>query len=233
MAGQDPFYLVKDDIQTSLDKAQEAFIAWQNAGKGSSERRRLQPEIEEECKSIAWQVDEMEKAVDVAEKNMNRFGLTTQEIRSRRTWVHDTRRTVEGMSTSVETAKQIASKMTQPNATPGAKLSSAMQQDNERFIGTETERQQMVMRRQDEDLDQLGDHVQRIGHMGLQIHDELQGQNVLLERLDEDVEGTTSRLAAAQKKINTVLQKAGLRGQLMIIGILILLLVILIMIAFS
>ncbi len=53
---------------------------------------------------------------------------------------------VEGMSTSVETAKQIASKMTQPNATPGAKLSSAMQQDNERFIGTETDRQQMVMR---------------------------------------------------------------------------------------
>jgi len=39
-----------------LDKAQDAFIAWQNAGKGSSERRRLQPEIEEECNSIAWQV---------------------------------------------------------------------------------------------------------------------------------------------------------------------------------
>ena len=88
-------------------------------------------------------------------------------------------------------------------------------------------------RRQDDDLDQLGDHVQRIGHMGLQIHDELQGQNILLERLDEDVEETTTRLAAAQKKINTVLQKAGLRGQLMIIGILLLLLVILIMIAFS
>lgn len=233
MSGQDPFYLVKDDIQSSLDKAQEAFIAWQNAGKGSSERRRLQPQIEDECKSIAWQVDEMEKAVDVAEKNMNRFGLTSQEIKSRRQWVHDTRRTVEGMSTSVETAKQIASKMNQPATTAQGKLSSAMQQDNERFIGTETERQQMVMRRQDEDLDQLGNHVQRIGHMGLQIHDELQGQNELLEKLDEDVEGTTTRLAAAQKKINTVLQKAGLKGQLMIIGVLILLLVILIMIAFS
>ncbi|KAL3163203.1 hypothetical protein ABBQ32_009606 [Trebouxia sp. C0010 RCD-2024] len=195
MAGQDPFYLVKDDIQTSLNKAQDAFIAWQNAGKGSSERRRLQPEIEEECKSIAWQV--------------------------------------EGMSTSIETAKQIASKAMQSNTTPGGKLSSAMQQDNERYIGTETQQQQMIMRRQDEDLDQLGNHVQRIGHMGLQIHDELQGQNVLLEQLDEDVEGTTSRLAAAQKKINTVLQKAGLKGQLMIIGVLIVLLVVLIMIAFS
>lgn len=69
--------------------------------------------------------------------------------------------------------------------------------------------------------------------MGLQIHDELQTQNVMLEQLDEDVEQTTSRLAAAQKKINTVLQKAGLRGQLMIIGILLVLLVILVLIAFS
>lgn len=42
----------------------------------------------------ALQVDEMEKAVDVAEKNMTRFGLTTQEIRSRRSWVHDTRKMV-------------------------------------------------------------------------------------------------------------------------------------------
>lgn len=69
--------------------------------------------------------------------------------------------------------------------------------------------------------------------MGLQIHDELQTQNVMLEQLDEDVEQTTSRLAAAQKKINTVLQKAGLRGQLMIIGILLVLLVVLVLIAFS
>jgi len=230
--GQDPFYLVKDDIQSSLDKASASFIRWQNASKGGAERRRLQPEIEEECKSIAWQVDEMEKAVDVAEKNMTRFGLTTQEIRSRRSWVHDTRKTVEGMLTSIETAKQIASKMTHPT-TPGGKLSSAMQQDNERYIGTEQEQQQMVMRRQDEDLDEIGNAAQRLGHMGLQIHDELQTQNVMLEQLDEDVEQTTSRLAAAQKKINTVLQKAGLRGQLMIIGILLVLLVILVLIAFS
>lgn len=43
---------------------------------------------------LALQVAEMEKAVDVAEKNMTRFGLTTQEIRSRRSWVHDTQKTV-------------------------------------------------------------------------------------------------------------------------------------------
>lgn len=43
---------------------------------------------------LAPQVDEMEKAVDVAEKNMARFGLTQQEISSRRKWVLQTRRQV-------------------------------------------------------------------------------------------------------------------------------------------
>ena len=90
-----------------------------------------------------------------------------------------------------------------------------------------------LCRRQDEDLDQLGNQVQRIGHMGLQINEELTSQNDLIEQLDEDVEGTSSRLAAAQKKMNSVLKKAGLKGQIMIIVFLLVLLIILILIAFS
>ncbi len=38
------------------------------------------------------QVDEMSKAVDVAEKNMQRFGLNPTEILSRRRWVASTRK---------------------------------------------------------------------------------------------------------------------------------------------
>lgn len=36
----------------------------------------------------------MEKAVDVAESNMARFGLTQQEVSSRRKWVSKTRQQV-------------------------------------------------------------------------------------------------------------------------------------------
>ena len=36
----------------------------------------------------------MEKAVDVAESNMSRFGLTQQELSSRRKWVSKTRQQV-------------------------------------------------------------------------------------------------------------------------------------------
>lgn len=75
--------------------------------------------------------------------------------------------------------------------------------------------------------------MSRIGRMGKNIHDELQHQTVLLDGLEEDLEGTQNRLAAAQRKVNSVLQKAGAKGQLCIIIVLIVLLVILIYILFS
>lgn len=55
----------------------------------------------------------------------------------------------------------------------------------------------------------------------------------MLDELDEDVEGTSARLAAAQKRINHVLAKAGMRGQMCIILFLIAVLAVLVVVAFS
>ena len=73
----------------------------------------------------------------------------------------------------------------------------------------------------------------RIGQMGRQIGEELGQQGMLIDELDADMDSTTNRLAAAQKKMAHVLKKAGLRGQLAIIGVLIVLLVVLLLVAFS
>ena len=91
----------------------------------------------------------------------------------------------------------------------------------------------MICRQQDDDLDQLGEHVVRIGQMGRQIGEELGTQNQMLSELDADMDSTSNRLAAAQKKMTHVLKKAGMRGQLCIIGVLLVLLVVLLLVAFS
>ena len=69
--------------------------------------------------------------------------------------------------------------------------------------------------------------------MGLQIHEELEVQGAMLTELDEDVGGAQSRLAAAQKKMAGVLKRMGMRGQLCIMGVLLIILVILVAILFS
>ena len=87
--------------------------------------------------------------------------------------------------------------------------------------------------RQDAQLDDLGAAVSRIGEVGLAIHGELHAQGEMLDALSEDVDTTSARLAAAQAKVQTVLAKAGVRGQLMIIVGLVVALVVLSLIAFG
>ena len=62
--------------------------------------------------------------------------------------------------------------------------------------------------------------------------EELATQGKMLEDLEQDVEGTNSRLAAAQRKMNQVFKKAGTKGQMIIIAILTAILIILFLIAF-
>ncbi|BDA42077.1 probable Syntaxin-6 [Coccomyxa sp. Obi] len=232
-ASTDPFYLVKDDIQASLEKAKAQHARWQSLGKTNPDKKRLESEIEDECKSIAWQVDEMEKAVDVAEKNMARFGLSQAEISGRRKWVLQTRRQCESVMASLEASHSVALNVGLDTGTPTGKLGSAAAQDNDRFINSEGDRQQLLLRQQDDELDQLGQHVERLGGLGREIHGELESQSRMLDELDEEVETTHHRLAAAQKKMNNVLKKMGMRGQLCLIVFLIIVLVLLLALIFS
>lgn len=64
-------------------------------------------------------------------------------------------------------------------------------------------------RRQDEDLDQLSTHVVRIGELGKEMGQELHLQGQLLDELDTEIEGTSTRIAAAQKKVRAQPRAAG------------------------
>mmetsp|Transcript_6246 Transcript_6246/g.17930 ORF Transcript_6246/g.17930 Transcript_6246/m.17930 type:complete len:229 (-) Transcript_6246:362-1048(-) len=227
----DPFNIVKADVQESLSKAQADLLSWQRIkGRGAAanaDRGKLSDAVEGECKSIGWQLEELGKAVDAAEKNAARFNLTQADLASRRRWIMETNREVDRMMNALRAPQQAAP------PSPTRKLNSAIHEENESFIGEQHSTQQQMMRQQDEDLDQLGESVSRIGHLGLTIHEELQQQGTMLDELDEDVDGTTARLQAAQKRINHVLAKAGMKGQLLIILFLIVVLAVLMMFAFS
>ena len=95
------------------------------------------------------------------------------------------------------------------------------------------EHQQLLVRRQDEDLDDISVSISRIGQVGLTIGDELASQSKMLEDLEEDVDGVNARLAAAERKMREVLKKVGLRGQICVIIFLTIILFILFAIAFQ
>jgi len=97
----------------------------------------------------------------------------------------------------------------------------------------EHQMQTMMMREQDQHLDLMSEHVQRIGEIGLVIGQELGEQGQMLDELSEDVDTVRSRLKAAQRKIGDVMKKTSARGQCCMIMILATLLMILTMLVFG
>lgn len=89
--------------------------------------------------------------------------------------------------------------------------------DNDDFIESESDRQMLLIKKQDEELDELSLSVQRIGGVGLTIHEELLGQEKILDELGNEMDSTSNRLDFVQKRVAMVMKKTSAKGQIMMI----------------
>ncbi|KAG6488908.1 hypothetical protein ZIOFF_050163 [Zingiber officinale] len=200
---RDPFYIVKEEIQASIDKLQSTFKQWEQAPLDIGERVHLTKELLSSCESIEWQVDELDKAIAVAVKDPARYSLDVIELERRR------KRTVQAESKG-SLAPNLNGAHHELMRHPNDYNSKAGRSDSDTddFISSESDRQLLLMKQQDEELDELSASVQRIGGIGLTIHDELVGQERILDDLSLEMETTSNRLDFVQKKVAVVMKKA-------------------------
>ncbi|RZC76031.1 hypothetical protein C5167_000203 [Papaver somniferum] len=236
---QDPFYIVKEEIQDSIDKLQSTFHQWETVSSNTGERVHLTKELQTGCESIEWQVDELDKAIAVASRDPSWYGIDEVELEKRRRWTSTARTQVGVMKKAVEAGKaRSANGMRQelmrvPNDPYQAgKSRSYATQDNDDFISSESDRQMLLIKQQDDELDELSASVQRIGGVGLTIHEELTGQEKIIHELGLDMESTTNRLDFVQKKVEMVMKKAGAKGQILMIIFLVVLFIVLFVLVF-
>lgn len=224
MAGlqQDPFYIVRQEIQDTVNELQSKMSRFHGLTAANPERKTIGNIVTDGCESLKWQVNELDAAVNRAAEQPQRFGLTPEEIASRRKWISSTRRQIEGMTDTIKTA-------TAARVNPAEeKLHKA----NEGFLQDEGGKQQLLLKHQDAQLEDIEAAVTRLGRVGLTIHEELASQGQMLDELGEDVDITHSRLRATQKKVLDVIKKSGTTTQLGLIVFLMIVLVVLAVVAF-
>ena len=102
-----------------------------------------------------------------------------------------------------------------------------MAKPNEHF-----ERQELIMKEQDEALDDISDELKTIKYIAIKIGDEMDEHNVLLDDLKDNIDNTNSRVNAANKKIDLI-SRISENKYSVIILILIIILIILIVIYFT
>ena len=104
-----------------------------------------------------------------------------------------------------------------------ARLDEEISKDNDEFIRNEQQRQQLIMRDQDQELDTLHEGVQRLGQIGQDIHVEITEQNRMFEELNDEMDHFEGRMDRVMKQINKILNNKD-SGKMCVIVILFILL---------
>ncbi|KAJ3675261.1 hypothetical protein LUZ60_004303 [Juncus effusus] len=234
---QDPFYIVKEEIQDSIDKLQSTFHQWEKTPSNTGEHVHLTKELLSNCESIEWQVDELNKAIGVASRDPAYYGLNETELGKRRNWTSTAQNQIRSIKRGVESGKNksgFSNRQELFSGSPAGRSNNKQYSsvDNDDFITSESDRQMLLIKQQDEELDELSASVQRIGGVGLTIHDELTGQEKILDELGLEMETTSNRLDFVQKRVAMVMKKASAKGQLMMIAFLIVLFIVLFVLVF-
>ncbi|OMO76333.1 hypothetical protein CCACVL1_15742 [Corchorus capsularis] len=203
---QDPFYIVKEEIQDSIDKLQSSFHQWERIPPDTGEQVHLTKELLANCESIEWQVDELDKAISVAARDPSWYGIDEAELESRRRWTSTARTQVGNVKKAVVAGKEngnsaIAMRrelMRMPNSHQPDRSNHYSAEDNDDFIASESDRQMLLIKQQDEELDELSASVERIGGVGLTIHEELLAQEKIIDELGTEMDSTSNRLDFVQ-----------------------------------
>ncbi|XP_059443017.1 syntaxin-61-like [Corylus avellana] len=243
-SAQDPFYVVKEEIQESIDKLQSTFHQWERIPSDTGEQVHLTKELLSGCESIEWQVDELDKTISVAARDPSWYGIDEAELEKRRRWTSTARTQVGAVKRAVEAGKELNGTgttsmsgmrrelMRMPGSHQTDRSNHYTGQGNDDLISSESDRQLLLIKQQDEELDELSASVERIGGVGLTIHEELLAHEKIIDELGMEMDSTSNRLDFVQKKVAMVMKKAGVKGQIMMILFLVVLFIILFVLVF-
>ena len=179
---------------------------------GNSERGKYAGQIMSECESVLWQLEELDRATAMAEQDFMRFKVDANELASRKRWTAATKTAVSHLNAkALAVIEARKARGGGGYGGEGSRLDDAIGQANDAYLNQQTDQQQLLMQRQDVDLDDISASINRIGQVGLTIGEELETQGKMLDDLEQDVEGTKSRLQAAQRKMNQARSGEGRR----------------------
>jgi len=245
---QDPFYVVKEEVQQSVSGVTTLYDRWQELLRNTNtaqndEFKWTTSQIKNGIKSIEWDLQDLEETIGIVEGNRQRFKLDIGEVESRKAFITETKATIKKMKddlNNVTTKGKIendnrsvlmGSKKVQERGKFDG-IHDAIREDNDNFINNSQRQLQQTMDAQDEDLDAVGQSVVRLKEMGQTINTELNQQSLILDEMDSQVDKTSGRLNNVVRRLNKLLESTSDRVQWCVVIVLILILIGLIIVVF-
>ncbi|XP_036877013.2 syntaxin-6 isoform X1 [Manis javanica] len=199
MSMEDPFFVVKGEVQKAVNTAQGLFQRWTELLQDPSTATREEidwttNELRNNLRSIEWDLEDLDETISIVEANPRKFNLDATELSIRKAFITSTRQVVRDMKDQMSTSSvQALAERKNRQALLGdsgsqswstgtmekyGRLDRELQSANSHFIEEHQAQQQLIVEQQDEQLELVSGSIGVLKNMSQRIGGELEEQAV-------------------------------------------------------
>uniref|UniRef100_A0A9L0I7X4 Syntaxin 6 n=1 Tax=Equus asinus TaxID=9793 RepID=A0A9L0I7X4_EQUAS len=199
MSMEDPFFVVKGEVQKAVNTAQGLFQRWTELLQDPSAATREEidwttNELRNNLRSIEWDLEDLDETISIVEANPRKFNLDATELSIRKAFITSTRQVVRDMKDQMSTSSvQALAERKNRQALLGdsggqnwstgtadkyGRLDRELQLANSHFIEEQQAQQQLIVEQQDEQLELVSGSIGVLKNMSQRIGGELEEQAV-------------------------------------------------------
>ena len=210
--GFDPFYTSKESLETSIVDLEQTVADYRRLQNHDTSTAQWQLGMIEHRYNEAIQLKNLlDQSCKKAAEDPARFGITPEELRSRQAYIERAAQRLKMVHQQMDQSKP------KETATKGGitmtreeRIRRAGEERNAQFIDREMQNQQAMIQRQDQDLDDVGEQVQKIkmvaGMIGDELHDATQREAEIgnhMDRTQTKIDDTVAKMKEFLKKKST------------------------------
>ncbi|XP_040466761.1 syntaxin-6 isoform X2 [Falco naumanni] len=198
MSMEDPFFVVKGEVQKAVNTAQGLFQRWTELLQDPSIATREEidwttNELRNNLRSIEWDLEDLDETISIVEANPRKFNLDATELGIRKAFITSTRQVVREMKDQMSNSSmQALAERKNRQALLGesgsqswssgpdkySRLDRELQLANSHFIEEQQAQQQLIVEQQDEQLELVSGSIGVLKNMSQRIGGELEEQAV-------------------------------------------------------
>nr|XP_023670347.1 syntaxin-10 [Paramormyrops kingsleyae] len=247
MSMEDPFFVVKGEVQKALARARGLFERWEELLEDGTPVSRDEldwstNELRNCLRTIDWDLEDLHETISIVESNPGKFRLEESELQDRRHFVERTRQDVQEMKEQLSSPSAMArtekkNRQALLAASGPARAATVLEPHlvsaNSRYIQEQQEQQQLIMQEQDDQLGLVSGSIRVLKDMSDRIGDELDEQAVMLGEFGDEMDQTNSRMDSVLKKMEKVSHMTSSRRQWCAIGVLAVVMIIILILFFT
>ncbi|CEJ04366.1 Syntaxin-10 [Rhizopus azygosporus] len=207
MEEQDPFLIVKSQVEDSLANANNLFESWKRIQQTVSSPKNQEllwtaDELGSALEAIEQDLDDLEEAFMASQANPSQFNLTQKDLSSRRQFLDKSRNRIQFIRNTLANPPAKNNKHLANQS-----IETIRQNENSRFIESEQQQQTVMIQEQDHHLDAMGSTLINLKEIAGTMNREIDDHVILLDDLGERVDRSEGRLKTAMRRVTDILKK--------------------------